>query len=122
MSNTKHGTGRSRGQPAPEKFPDISQKETLRYGISTLRRREPTNQFMSSKAPSMVWDFRKQMPIVPEFNRNSFIEASQSESRGTPVTMNKTGRPYALDTFVGGSPDNQGAPLEKPIQQKMTER
>jgi hypothetical protein len=106
-----------------DKYPNLNEKEALRISTTTtLRRREPTNQNVSAKFPSMVWDHREQMAIIPYYKPNSYIESTQSYSKGTPKTMNKSGRPYALDTFVGGSPDTRGNLHNSPRSQFMTER
>jgi len=113
MSSPKN---RTQGMKDPEivKYPKLDEKKVVATsGMTTLRFREPTNEFMAGKVPHMIWDFRSQHPVVPA--------RVATGANGPGVTTNRSGRPYALDTFVGGSPDPEGSPLAMPIKQKMTE-
>ena len=62
-------------------FPDLTEKKALRLSPSTtLRRREPTNEFMPSKLPNMVWDYSRQMSVWPDRLPNALIEATQQHT------------------------------------------
>jgi hypothetical protein len=114
MSNTKsgHRTGRDHGIALD--FPKFSEKKLLPTShITTMRFREPTNQFTAGKMSNMVWDHANQQTIVPA----GVPGANSPLLRAT----NRSGRPFALDTFVGGSPDFQGVPLSYGGNFKMTE-
>jgi hypothetical protein len=93
-------------------YPKFSEKEAIRTSTtSTLRRRDPTNPHTASKVPNMVFDHSQQLAVWPDGRPASLIEATQTTGNSQYKTMNKTGRPYALGTMVGGSPDQRGTLL-----------
>jgi hypothetical protein len=98
-----------------DKHPDLrGDKQALRTSTSTtLRRREPTNPFIASKLPNMVFDHSRQMNIWPDQRPSALIETTQKETTKTYRTINRSGRPFALNVEVGGSPDDRGQPFIK---------
>jgi hypothetical protein len=93
----------------------LDKKEYVRQsGLTTIRRREPTNDFIASKGPHMIFDYKNQIPAVPA--------RVATGANGVGVTTNRSGRPYALNSFVGGSPDPSGHPLAEPEPVKFTEK
>jgi hypothetical protein len=107
-----------------EEFPRFEEKQFIpQSGLTTLRRREPTNEQTASKHPNMVWEYSKQQAVLPDRLPKVLIESTQQYSGpGNYRTMNASGKPYALDVMVGGSPDTAGSPLSKQLKQKMTEK
>jgi hypothetical protein len=103
-------------------FPKVrSGKEVLRVSPSVvMRRREPTNPHTASKLPNMVWDYTNQQKVWPDGKPNSLIEATQTtHSNDNYKTMNRSGHPYALGVFVGGSPDTPGKAYARPPRTKV---
>lgn len=90
-------------------FPKFSEKETLRVSKTTiLRRRNPTNEFTTSKHPAMIWDYSVQRMVWPNGSPRALIEAS-SKTGHKYDTINRSGRPFALGNIdVGGAPDTKG--------------
>jgi hypothetical protein len=79
-------------------------KKALRIsGTSVIRRREPTNPEVAANHPNMVWDHQQQRPVAPVGGARAVGYRRLGET-----TMNRSGRPYALGTMVGGSPDDAG--------------
>jgi hypothetical protein len=100
----------------------LNKKETLIVSATTvMRQRPPTNDFLTSKNPSMVWDYSQQRRVWPNGNPNALIEATQQT--GTKYdTINKSGRPFALGNMeIGGdAQETNGDPLfEKATRKKM---
>jgi hypothetical protein len=90
-------------------FPTITsdEKRAKRVSMSTtFREREPTNPGAASKVQNFVFDYSRQMDIVPtSFGRDAQVEPN---SEGATRTTNAGGRPFALDVVVGGSADARG--------------
>jgi hypothetical protein len=61
----------------------------------------------------MVFDHGNQMPVVPS--------RVATGANSAPTTTNRSGRPFALNTFLGGSPDPQGEPLATQKGRVLTE-
>jgi hypothetical protein len=80
-------------------------------GNTVIRKREPTNYHTACKNVNMVFDHSNQNSVVPTGNRKGIVVATDQAAGYRP--MNATGRPYALGTVVGGSPDDPGYPLRK---------
>jgi hypothetical protein len=91
----------------------LNKKQALRVSATTvMREREPSNGFLTTKAPAMVWDYSHQRKVWPNGNPRALIEATQQT--GTKYdTINKSGRPFALGNIeVGGDmADPRGDPL-----------
>lgn len=91
----------------------LNKKQALRVSATTvMREREPSNEFLTSKNPSMVWDYSQQRRVWPNGDPNALIEATQKT--GTKYdTINRSGRPFALGNIeVGGDmADPRGDPL-----------
>ena len=89
-------------------------------GNTVIRKREPTNLHTASKNVNMVFDHSKQFALLPDGKPKVLVEATNS-TRGEHNyrTMNRSGRPYALGTMVGGSPDDPGTPLQSSEPFKM---
>lgn len=90
-------------------------KETLTVsGVSVMRKRPPTNMHMASKNVNMTFDHSRQFALLPDGNRRALIEATHATGgENNYRTMNRSGKPYALGTMVGGSPDDPGTPLQR---------
>ena len=108
--------------PKLERLPGTD-KESFRVSSNTtMRRREPTAPHRADKAMTMVWDYSKQQKVWPNGNNKALVEATQTTGAGIQnyATMNRaTGKPYALGTIVGGSPDMPGQVYEKPPRGKI---
>lgn len=102
-------------------YPDLDEKQALRVSPSTmLRKRPPTNKFLQTKLPNMIWDHSQQMAIRPDNSPNAIVEATQVFQGGAYRTTNKSGKPFALGVEIGGAPDARGMPFDKPAKNRMT--
>ena len=104
-----------------DSHPQVSgdKKSLVLSGTGVERRREPTNDFMTSKHPNMVWDFSTQQPFWPDGNPNTLVESTQQFNVRNYRAMNRSGHPYALGVNVGGSPDDGGESFAKPPPAKI---
>lgn len=98
-----------------DKNPNLRDKHSLPIsGTGVMRRREPTNTFVTSKHPNMVFDHSNQLPVIPDTDPRVSVEASQKTGSAPYRTMNRSGHPFAMvGNFVGGSPDDAGNPFGK---------
>jgi hypothetical protein len=70
---------------------------------TTFRERPPTSPEIANRgAPKMVVDFSSQQKVVPGIGANNYNH---------PFTMNRSGKPFSLQTMVGGSGDPQANAL-----------
>jgi hypothetical protein len=95
-----------------DQYPDLTEKETRRVSPTVvLRKRKPTNEFTTSKHPSMVWDYSIQREVWPNGKPDALIEASQHTGHKYD-TIDKSGHPFALGNIdMGGAPDAVGERL-----------
>jgi len=95
----------------------MKMKDKEQYTVSNsivFRQRTPTNPRIADFAPSMTFDYSRQMPVMPDGDANTLVESTQTYKRRFFRTMNETGKPFALmDTEIGGSPDTPSRPFIK---------
>ncbi len=87
----------------------IRDKKAFRQSnTTTYRERAPTSPEIASRGmTNMAIDFSRQQAVVP-----SRFGSTHRETPGR--TMNRSGRPMALDVMVGGSPEASGMPKAGP--------
>lgn len=82
----------------------LRDKRSMRMSATTTwRERAPTSPEIANMGnPKMVIDFSQQREMIP-------VRLGQTtrygENDGNFRSMNQGGRPFSLDTMVGGSPD-----------------
>lgn len=82
----------------------LRDKKSFRLSATTVyRERAPTSPEIANMGnPRMVIDFSDQKPMVPE-RIGQTTRYGENDGRFRP--MNRGGKPFSLNTMVGGSPD-----------------
>lgn len=87
----------------------LDDKDNFQLSGSTMyRRREPTNPRTAAHFTQMVFDHSVQHPVLPDADKYMIAEITRDHSDASR-TLDKSGRPKALNVMVGGSPDYHGA-------------
>jgi hypothetical protein len=88
----------------------LGDKKNFRLSNTTLwRERPPTSPEIANKGnPNMAIDFSKQKAVVPE-RLGQTTRYGENDRNFRP--MNGNGKPFALDTMVGGSFEDETMPF-----------